>query len=81
MQNLATLPSSIGELKRLVKLKVSDCSKLKILPKEIGDLENLEILEARCTLISQPPSSIVRLNRLKVLTFAKQKSEVGLENG
>ncbi|XP_055828998.1 TMV resistance protein N-like isoform X2 [Solanum dulcamara] len=80
MKNLATLPCSIGELKRLVMLKVSYCSKLKSLPEEIGYLENLEILKASYTLISQPPSSIVRLNRLKLLTFAKQKSEVGHED-
>ncbi|XP_049379095.1 TMV resistance protein N-like [Solanum stenotomum] len=80
MKNLATLSCSIGELKSLVMLKVSYCSKLKSLPEEIGDLENLEILKAGYTLISQPPSSIVRLNRLKFLTFAKQKSEVGLED-
>ncbi|XP_049379063.1 TMV resistance protein N-like [Solanum stenotomum] len=81
MKNLAELKSSIGKLKHLVMLKVSYCSKLSSLPEKIGDLENLEILDARYTLISQPPSSIVRLNRLKLLTFAKQKSEVGLEDG
>ncbi|KAL3355279.1 hypothetical protein AABB24_019373 [Solanum stoloniferum] len=81
MKNLTKLKSSIGKLKHLVMLKVSYCSKLKSLPEEIGDLENLEILEARYTLISKLPSSIVRLNRLKLLTFAKQKSEVGREDG
>ncbi|XP_049372092.1 uncharacterized protein LOC125837001 [Solanum verrucosum] len=80
MKNLATLSCSIGELKSLVMLKVSYCSKLKSLPEEIGDLENLEKLEASYTPITQPPSSIVRLNRLKSLTFEKQKSEVGLED-
>ncbi|WMV53220.1 hypothetical protein MTR67_046605 [Solanum verrucosum] len=78
MKNLAELSCSIGTLKHLVMLKVSYCSKLSRLPKEIGDLENLEILEARYTLISKPPSSIVRLNKLKSLTFEKDKSEYGV---
>ncbi|XP_015159499.1 TMV resistance protein N-like [Solanum tuberosum] len=81
MKNLEKLSRSIGKLKHLVMLKVSYCSKLSSLPKEIGHLENLEELDASYTLISQPPSSIFRLNKLKLLTFAKQKSEAGLEDG
>ncbi|KAL3323497.1 hypothetical protein AABB24_037903 [Solanum stoloniferum] len=69
------LPSSICKLKGLVKLDVSNCSKLESLPEEIGDLENLEELNAFDTLISHPPSSIVHLNKLKSLTFQKRKSE------
>ncbi|KAH0747664.1 hypothetical protein KY285_009321 [Solanum tuberosum] len=75
MTNLVSLPSSICKLKGLVKLDVSYCSKLKSLPEEIGDLENLEKLDASYTLISRPPSSIVRLNKLKLLNFRKRKSE------
>ncbi|KAH0747267.1 hypothetical protein KY285_008924 [Solanum tuberosum] len=81
LENLVTLPSSISKLKNLVELNVSACSKLKSLPKEIGDLENLEWLDAKSTLILQPPPSIVCLNKLHFLRFAKQKSEVGLEDG
>ncbi|XP_015161427.1 TMV resistance protein N-like, partial [Solanum tuberosum] len=80
-ENLATLPSSICKLKSLVSLNVSDCSKLKSFPEEIGDLENLENLDARGTLISQPPSSIVQLKKLKFLSFAKQNSGGGLVDG
>ncbi|XP_049410553.1 TMV resistance protein N-like [Solanum stenotomum] len=76
MENLVALPRSIGMLKGLVKLDVSYCPKLEIFPEDIGDLENLVELHATCTLISRPPSSIVRLNKLKFLTFAKQQSEV-----
>uniref|UniRef100_A0A0V0INF3 Putative ovule protein n=1 Tax=Solanum chacoense TaxID=4108 RepID=A0A0V0INF3_SOLCH len=75
MQNLVSLPSSICKLKGLVKLNLLGCSKLESLPEELGDLEKLEKVDANFTLISQPPSSIVRLNKLKLLTFAKQKSE------
>ncbi|XP_049379045.1 TMV resistance protein N-like [Solanum stenotomum] len=70
MKKLVVLPSSICKLKGLLKLNVSFCFKLKSLPEEIGDLENLEELRASLTLISQPPSSIVRLNKLKLLVFA-----------
>ncbi|OIT00998.1 tmv resistance protein n [Nicotiana attenuata] len=69
MLNLVALPSSICRLKSLVILNVLGCSKLESLPEEIGDLENLEELDASCTLISRPPSSIVRLNKLKSLSF------------
>ncbi|WMV53172.1 hypothetical protein MTR67_046557 [Solanum verrucosum] len=65
----------ICKSKGLVKLYVSKCSKLESLPEEIGDLENLEELDASYTLISRPPSSIVRLNKLKSLAFQKRKSE------
>ncbi|XP_059309494.1 TMV resistance protein N-like [Lycium ferocissimum] len=78
---LKSLLEEIGRLESLVELDVSSCTKLESLPEEIGDLENLEKLDARYTLISRPPSSIARLNKLKFLSFKKQKSEVGLEDG
>ncbi|KAK4712988.1 hypothetical protein R3W88_018895 [Solanum pinnatisectum] len=78
LENLVALPSSICKLKGLMKLNVSYCLKLESLPEEIGDLENLKELRATFTQISRPPSSIVRLNKLKFLTF--QKSEVGLKD-
>ncbi|XP_015076665.1 TMV resistance protein N-like isoform X1 [Solanum pennellii] len=74
MENLEALPSSIVKLKDLVKLNVSYCLTLKSLPEEIGDLENLEELDASRTLISQPPSSIVRLNKLKSLKLMKRNT-------
>ncbi|XP_049410678.1 TMV resistance protein N-like [Solanum stenotomum] len=78
MKKLIALPSSIGMLKGLVKLDVSWCLKLESLPEEIGDLENLVNLDASCTRISKPPSSIVRLNKLKFLNFAGQCLEDGV---
>ncbi|KAM3283290.1 hypothetical protein P3S67_026935 [Capsicum chacoense] len=71
MKNLVALPSSICKLKCLVKLNVSYCFKFESLPEEIGDLENLEELDAGQTLISRPPFSIVHLNKLKFLSFEK----------
>ncbi|KAH0745204.1 hypothetical protein KY285_006861 [Solanum tuberosum] len=78
MKNLVSLPSSICKSKGLVKLYVSECSKLESLPEEIGDLENLEELDASYTLISRPPSSIVRLNKLKSLSFGQPRLEYGV---
>ncbi|XP_049381498.1 TMV resistance protein N-like [Solanum stenotomum] len=75
MKYLVALPSSICKLKGLVKLDVSNCAKLESLPEEIGDLGKLEQLDANYTLISRPPSSIVRLNNLKLLNFTKVNSE------
>ncbi|KAH0714084.1 hypothetical protein KY284_006989 [Solanum tuberosum] len=72
LKNLVSLPSSICKLKGLVRIDVSFCVKLERLPEEIGDLENLKLLDAHSTLISRPPSSIVRLNKLKFLNFAKR---------
>ncbi|OIT27720.1 PREDICTED: TMV resistance protein N-like [Nicotiana attenuata] len=69
MKNLVALPSSICRLKSLVSLNVSGCLKLESLPEEMGDLDNLEELDASYTLISRPPSTIVRLNKLKILKF------------
>ncbi|WMV53179.1 hypothetical protein MTR67_046564 [Solanum verrucosum] len=79
--NLESLEYLFGKLKILVTLHLGDCSKLESLPEEIGDLENLEWLEARGTLISQPPSSIIRLNKLKILNFAKQETGGDLVDG
>ncbi|KAG5629486.1 hypothetical protein H5410_001203 [Solanum commersonii] len=78
MKNLVALPSSICKLKVLMKLDVSYCSKLESLPEEIGDLEKLEEFHASHTLISHPPSSIICLNKLKFLTFAKKELEDGV---
>ncbi|WMV32293.1 hypothetical protein MTR67_025678 [Solanum verrucosum] len=68
----------ICKLKGLVNLYVWNCAKLESLPEEIGDLENLEELDAKDTIISRPPSSIVRLSKLKILTFEKEESEDGV---
>ncbi|XP_016509073.1 TMV resistance protein N [Nicotiana tabacum] len=79
MKNLLAPPSSICRMKNLVILDVSECSKLESLPEEIGDLENLEKLDASWTLISRPPSSIARLNKLKVLDFGFVRDRVHFE--
>uniref|UniRef100_M1D8F9 Resistance gene n=1 Tax=Solanum tuberosum TaxID=4113 RepID=M1D8F9_SOLTU len=69
---LETLPGEIGNLGNLEKLDVSWCSKHESLTEEIGDLDNLEKLKASYTQISQPPFSIVQLNKLIFLSFERQ---------
>ncbi|XP_049405247.1 TMV resistance protein N-like [Solanum stenotomum] len=82
LKNLVPLPSSIDMLKSLVKLTQSGCFKFESLSKGIRYLEKLEELDASSyTLISQPPSFIIRLNKLKSLSFAKQKTGRGLVDG
>ncbi|KAG5574181.1 hypothetical protein H5410_054315 [Solanum commersonii] len=81
LDNLVALPSSIGMLKGLVILDVSNCYKLESLPDDLGDLVNLEKVDASGTLISLPPSSIFRLNKLTFMSFAKQRYNVSLEDG
>ncbi|KAL3355204.1 hypothetical protein AABB24_019341 [Solanum stoloniferum] len=69
--SLEKFPEILG----IRELDVSGCSKLESLPEEIGDLENLEELDASYTLNSRPPSSIIRLNKLKSLSFGQPRSD------
>ncbi|KAH0748087.1 hypothetical protein KY290_027319 [Solanum tuberosum] len=75
---LETLPGEIGDLGNLEKLDVSWCSKLERLTEEIGDLDNFVKLKASYTQISQPPFSIVQLDKLIFLSFERQCLEDGV---
>ncbi|KAL3499750.1 hypothetical protein ACH5RR_038843 [Cinchona calisaya] len=68
-KNLTSLPSSICRLKCLETLILSGCSKLEKLPEELGQIESLQELYGNETAISEPPSSLVLLKNLKVLSF------------
>ena len=72
-KNLANLPCSIGNLKSLETLNVSGCSVLQQLPENLGSLQCLVKLLADGTLIRQPPSSIVLLRNLEILSFRGSK--------
>lgn len=72
-KNLIALPSSICNLKSLNTLILSGCSKLEKLPQNLGDLESLVELKADGTAIRKPPSSIVLLKNLMVLSFHGSK--------
>ncbi|KAL3333514.1 hypothetical protein AABB24_033535 [Solanum stoloniferum] len=77
MKILVSLASSICKWKGLVKLDVSNCSKLESLPEEIGDLENLEELDASyCNIIDGGlPEDIGSLSSLKKLNLSGNNFE------
>ncbi|KAK0592012.1 hypothetical protein LWI29_011871 [Acer saccharum] len=69
-ENLESFPSNIVDgLEALKILNLQGCSKLEKLPENLGELENLEELDAGRTAITQVPPSIVRLTNLKMLSF------------
>ena len=74
-KNLEILPSTLCTLKRLKSLVLSDCSKFKKLPEEIGNLECLEKLLLDGTAVSELPPSIGCLKNLKVLSCRKSSSQ------
>ncbi|PHT31179.1 TMV resistance protein N [Capsicum baccatum] len=76
MPNLEHL--DLGLCRSLKELFRAAFVKFESLPEEIGDLEHLEELDSRWTLISRPPYSIVRLNKLKFLSFGKNISAKGV---
>ena len=69
-KNLKSFPSNIVDgLEALKILNLQGCSKLEKLPENLGELKNLEELDAGRTAITQVPPSIVRLTKLKMLSF------------
>jgi hypothetical protein len=48
---------------------VSDCSELKNIPENLGEVESLEEFDASGTSIRQPPMSFFLLKNLRVLSF------------
>ncbi|KAM3269283.1 hypothetical protein P3S67_030165 [Capsicum chacoense] len=86
-RSLKEVHHSLGNCRKLIRLYLYGCEslegfpsfvKFESLPEEIGDLEHLEELDSRWTLISRPPSSIVHLNKLKFLSFGKYISAKGV---
>ncbi|XP_076950254.1 TMV resistance protein N-like [Bidens hawaiensis] len=66
--NVAELPSSIGNFHMLVSLKLSGCKRLKNLPESILDqLKSLKKLSLRGCKIKEIPVTICKLNYLKEL--------------
>ncbi|XP_057990218.1 disease resistance protein TAO1-like [Hevea brasiliensis] len=65
---LESLPSSIGNLKRLEELDLVECSRLVTIPSSIGELKCLEELHlAECSRLVTIPSSIGELKCLEKL--------------
>ncbi|KAF2320051.1 hypothetical protein GH714_022577 [Hevea brasiliensis] len=71
LSQLVSLPSSIGNLKRLEQLNLVGCSRLVTIPSSIGNLKRLEELHlGGCSRLVTIPSSIGELKCLeKLLLF------------
>ncbi|XP_048129221.1 disease resistance protein RUN1-like [Rhodamnia argentea] len=69
-QSLREIPSSIGKLKKLRRLSLESCSSLEgEIPREIGNLSSLEILQLTGTPILDLPETITNLSSLKHLSL------------
>lgn len=61
------LPAEIGQLKKLRVLNLNKAFELKIIPKEIGQLDHLEELWMALTSVKTIPTEIGKLHKLKIL--------------
>ncbi|KAI9108973.1 hypothetical protein K1719_019928 [Acacia pycnantha] len=68
-KNLVCLPQSIHKLKRLVFVDIAGCSRFARLPENLNEMEALEEIDASETDITEVPSSIGGLNKIKKLSF------------
>ncbi|KAM5576418.1 hypothetical protein ABKV19_007339 [Rosa sericea] len=69
--DLVELPPQLCDLIQLKKLSVTNSHKLSVLPEDIGNLVNLELLRLRCcTDLSELPGSIRNLKNLKLLDIS-----------
>ncbi|RLM48696.1 hypothetical protein C2845_PMPSC055824 [Panicum miliaceum] len=66
--DIVELPKSIGKLKKLRKLNLFWCRKLKCLPDSIGDCQMVSSIDLRkCEVVRVLPESIGRMEKLRVL--------------
>jgi hypothetical protein len=68
-KSLLTLPSVVCNLTSFQNLTLSGCLKLDKMPEDLGNLEQLKVLNVGRTAIRQVPSSIHQLKNLEHLCF------------
>ncbi|TVU49375.1 hypothetical protein EJB05_00683, partial [Eragrostis curvula] len=65
---LATLPESIGRLKKLRVLEFKYCSSVRSLPQSLGGCDNLQSLYLSHCGLKDIPDSVANINKLRVLS-------------
>ncbi|KAL3744249.1 hypothetical protein ACJRO7_013498 [Eucalyptus globulus] len=75
---LEKIHHSIGEVRGLVSLDLSQCGKVQVLPEEMGKLKELKELNIRKTYIKEIPPWIGSLKKLEILHTHNCKLLVGL---
>ena len=78
-KNLVCLNSAIFSFKLLKDINLAGCLKLENLPENLWNVESLETLDVGGIALKEPPSSIVRLRNLKVLSFRGCKDPPTME--
>ncbi|XP_021825696.1 TMV resistance protein N-like [Prunus avium] len=78
-KNLTGFPMAICSLTSLRYIYMSGCSRIDILPENLGSLEQLQVLDACKTAITKMPGSILLLPKLKRLCFRGNK-DVAVES-
>ncbi|KAK4279134.1 hypothetical protein QN277_016887 [Acacia crassicarpa] len=68
-KTLVCLPDSIHKLTRLVFVDIAGCSRFARLPENLNEMKALEEIDASETEITEVPSSIGELNKVKKLSF------------
>ncbi|XP_016648578.1 PREDICTED: TMV resistance protein N-like [Prunus mume] len=68
-KNLTSFPMAICSLTSLIYIYMSGCSRIDVLPENLGSLERLQELEACYTAITKMPWSVLLLPKLKRLCF------------
>ena len=69
---LKSLPSDIGYLKKLIRLKANN-NKISILPASFGEMEALEEVELQCNNIATIPDSIGNCKKLRRLNLSSNE--------
>ncbi|XP_076911926.1 receptor-like protein Cf-9 [Bidens hawaiensis] len=76
------IPTSIGNLKSLIDLRLSDCGLNGSLPKSIGNLRSLEYLDLSYNKLSGTlPSSLFTLSSLRLLYLSNNRLSGQIDNG